>query len=123
VNTLVGLILSTFALAALGLAGGGQGLPLRHGDYVEAATPCTGAPSSARLWFGGGYVLHTPHAHCEARRHRATGPADVEVSLRCYEQGERAAPFARRDHIAIASHTEFTLANDFGHGRYRWCRD
>jgi hypothetical protein len=120
-NTLIGLVLAAVTLAALAFAGGQEGLPLRHGDYVEAQTPCQGAPSSSRLWFGGGFVLHAPHTHCEARRHHRTGPSAYDVALRCYEQGDRDAPFDRLDHVVIAGRTDFTLANDFGRGRYRWC--
>jgi hypothetical protein len=122
-NTLVGIALSGVTLIAFAQAGaGGEGLPLRRGVYVEAGMPCQAATSASRLWFGGGYVLQSPHAHCEARRHRRAGPGAYVISLRCYEQGERAAPFDVLDHVGVISRTELSLDNDFGRFRYRWCR-
>jgi len=97
-------------------------LPLERGAYVDSATPCGGADSAARTWFGGGYVIQAPHARCELKQATQTGAVDYVVSLRCYENGDRSMPYDVVDRVTVISSREYELENQFGRFRARWCR-
>jgi hypothetical protein len=115
------LTISGSANAASDSAASGS-LPLRHGVYVDVNTECRGAPSAAKTWFGGGYVIQSSHAICRLRQVAPQGPSRYVISALCYEYGDRNMPFARVDRLEISSQTEYSLTNRFGHFRARWCR-
>jgi hypothetical protein len=110
------------ALAAASLAASAptvQGsLPLRHGRYVAVDAPCFGAPSSAESWFGGGYVLQSPHADCTVAR---VAVDRYRVVVRCLENGDRSLPFTLVERIRLIGHRQYELDNRFGHVHARWC--
>jgi hypothetical protein len=118
--------ISAVALGAILLVAGADtapgALPLRRGVYVDVATGCHGAVSAARSWFGGGYVIQAPHAHCEMKSVTRPGPDRYAVTAQCYENGDRSMPFEKVDQVTIVSHTEYTLDNAYGHFQARWCR-
>ena len=113
------------ALAAALFAVSGQpakgGLPLRHGRYVEIDAPCLGASSSSESWFGGGYAFQAPHVQCKAVQVARLAPDRYRVVERCFENADRARPFAIVEHVRLLSHTEYELENRFGAFRSRWC--
>jgi hypothetical protein len=119
-NTTLTLALSILALTSSSTRES-ERLPLRRGHYVDVNSGCFTAASAAKTWFGGGYVIQAPHASCELKTVKRLGLHDYTVSMRCYENGDRAMPFARNDHVKIVSHTEYELENAFGKFRSRWC--
>ena len=96
-------------------------LPLEHGVYIEAGTPCRGADSAAHSWFGGGYVIQGPHARCELKSAARSDPTNYVVSLRCYENGDPTLPYDVVDKVKIVSPHEYQLENQFGRFQARWC--
>lgn len=114
------LALATLSLAASSAIAGGA-LPLRHGRYVDVGSECLGAASSAKSWFGGGYVFQAPHVQCEAVRAVRVAPDRYRVVARCFENGDRKMSFMIVDHIRTIGHTEYELKNRFGRFRARWC--
>lgn len=114
------LLAGVLALAASSAIAGGS-LPLRHGRYVDVGSECLGAASSAKSWFGGGYVLQAPHVQCQPVNVAHVAPDRYRVVARCFENGDRALPFTVVDHIRLIGHTEYELQNRFGAFRARWC--
>lgn len=84
--------------------------------------PAPAPSSSTRSWFGGGCVIQAPHAHCEFKSVTQPGPADYIVTLRCYENGDRALPCEAVDKVRIVGSREYDLQNQFGRFRARWRR-
>jgi hypothetical protein len=119
-KALLGLAISLAAAAVL--AADQPSLPLEHGVYVETDSPCAGAESSTRSWFGGGYVIQAPHAHCEFKSVTQPDAADYVVTLQCYENGDRSLPYDVVDKVKIVGPREYELQNQFGRFRARWCR-
>src|SRR5665213_3058034 len=119
-NATLTLAFSILALTSFS-AREAERLPLRRGHYVDVNSGCFTAASATGTWFGGGYVIQAPHASCELKTVKRLGPHDYSVLMRCYENGDRAMPFARNDHVKIVSHTEYELENAFSKFRSRWC--
>ena len=118
---LLGLTLG-LAAASLHAADSPASLPLERGVYVEADSPCAGAESSTRSWFGGGYVIQAPHAHCEFKSVTPSDPANYEVTLQCYENGDPSLPYTVVDKVKVVGPREYELQNQFGRFHARWCR-
>ncbi|MGH7024124.1 MAG: hypothetical protein ACREEB_11115 [Caulobacteraceae bacterium] len=118
-------ILLTMGAGALALsalaAPGPRSLPLRRGVYVVGSAECVGASSASKAWFGGGVMIHQPHASCDLVQASRTGPMTWEIAKRCFEYGNHARPFAVVDRIRIVSHTEYELNNRFGRFDAHWC--
>jgi hypothetical protein len=123
-KSIFGLALGLASLAALASADApaGASLPLERGVYIDSGSPCRGAASAARSWFGGGFVIQAPHARCELKSATQAGPTDYVVSLRCYENGDPALPYDVVDKVKIVSPREYQLENQFGRFQARWCR-
>jgi len=113
----IGLGLSTFARGALA---GSASLPLRPGVYVDVDTACRYAPSSARSWFGGGYVIQAPHANCLLEAVTRPSRTDHLVAKRRYENGDPTMRFEVVDQITIISSTEYVRKNEYGRFTSRW---
>jgi len=119
------LLVGAAALASLVLlASAGtsaDSLSLRHGRYVDVAADCSGAPSSASSWFGGGYVLQSSHAHCEAVRVERLASDRFHVVASCYESSDARLTFRLDERIRLIGHHEYELENRFGRTHARWC--
>jgi len=81
-----------------------------------------GAASATQTWFGGGYVIQAPHAHCSVKSVAQEGGADYLVTAECRENAEPASTVERVDRIRIVSDTEYQLENAYGRFHARWCR-
>ncbi|MGH3426607.1 MAG: hypothetical protein ACRDQZ_03380 [Mycobacteriales bacterium] len=106
-----------FLLASAATAS--HSLPLRHGRYV--ADDCAGAPSSTSSWFGGGYVLQSPHAHCDAVSVARLSPNRFRIVARCFETSDGRHRFHLIDRIHLIKHREYELENRFGGTHARRC--
>jgi hypothetical protein len=118
--------IGALALALLTIAGSADAasdsLPLRHGVYVDVNTECRGAPSATKTWFGGGYVIQSSHATCTLQKVAPQSSTSYVITALCYEYGDRSMPFVMVDRLEIQSQTEYSLTNQFGRFRARWCR-
>jgi hypothetical protein len=119
-STISSLALSVLALAATAGADR-QSLPLRPGVYVDAGSECRGAASSAKTWFGGGFVIQAPHAQCTLRSVAHPHSDTFRVVKQCNENGDVGMKFRLVDHIRIISPTEYQIDNRFGRFHSRWC--
>jgi hypothetical protein len=121
-NAVIGLALAAMALSAPTPLKSGS-LPLRRGVYVDVGAGCAGAASSAKSWFGGGYVIQASHAQCKLKAVIRSDRTHYLVTLRCNENGDPTMPFVVVDHVRLVSHTEYEMTNRFGRFRSRWCRN
>jgi hypothetical protein len=120
-NTVLGLGLAVMMLSVTTSPTTGS-LPLRRGAYVDVNAGCGVAPSSAKMWFGGGYAIQAPHAKCELKSLSRSSPTQFTVSMRCFENGDHAKPFELIDRISIVSRSRYQLTNSIGRFEFRWCR-
>lgn len=99
------------------------GLPIRSGAYAEASSQCGDAGSSDLSWFGGGYVIQSPHARCSLKSVRRLGKADYLVVETCLADSGPGASFRLINKLHIVSPRQYRLSNSQGHFAARWCRD
>jgi hypothetical protein len=97
-------------------------LPLRRGPYVEMSSGCAEAPNSARSWFGGGFVIQHPHAHCAPERAMRLGHNRYEIIKSCVSYGSADKRHEVRERVWVLNRTEYILSNRFGRFHAHWCR-
>ena len=121
--TMLAIIASSVLTLAAAHHSDAGGLPLNRGVYVETGTSCSGAPMSARSWFGDGFVIQGPHVRCEATRVRRQGQDRFVVSEICRDEMAPDQSYRVVNRIRVISSTEYQIENRFGRFQARWCRD
>ena len=101
----------------------GPGLPLKRGAYAEAGVQCGNAGSADLSWFGGGYLIQSPHARCTLKSATRLAGANYLVVERCLANDDPAQPFRLVNRIHVVSPRQYRLSNRNGHFISHWCRD
>lgn len=96
-------------------------LPLRDGRYVAADAPewrgpsCDMAPMAVRAVIAEGQPMGSPQfGECQYRITRVRNNI-YSVRPSCSDDNPPTATYT------IVSSTEFSVRNEYGHARYRWC--
>ena len=95
-------------------------LPLARGSYVEAGTPCRGAPNVALRDYQGAGIGSSKAGQCRARVLARIGQR-YTLRQECVQYGgPRQYRAAERLKIRVDSRTSYTDLRAGAH--YRWCR-
>jgi len=103
--------------APLLLAATADQLPLKHGIFVAADTPCKGASNAAIMsYWGGDNALNVSQAECRINRVAHTGTR-YTVTRTCTDIQSQTSMGKDVVHLTIASPSAFTIDGT----AYRWC--
>lgn len=96
-------------------------LPLKHGIFVAADSPCESPPNAAIRRYDGQGLSGAHTRACRAKMLSQRG-STYEVDQSCIDAGAGPAPrSSERQTIVVENNLEFTMKREAGSQRFRYC--